>query len=93
MQKHVMEATQQHPAVDVGSSALGPVLRVMGFAVRREDPASRPETSPVAYRESELLLRREEPLLCAYVQRIAARVDSDLDRPDVAQNPVDHRTG
>lgn len=90
----VMEPTEEDAAIAVGAATVGvPVVGVVGFAVRGGNAARGPHASAVAHGESDALLRREEPLLPAHVEGVAAGVDRDLDRADVAQRAIDHRSG
>ena len=71
MELHVVPAAQQNASIDVGAAALGVGVDVVRLAVRRGSVASAPAAPAVASGERDALLRREQALFAAEVERIA----------------------
>jgi len=90
VQFHVVETAEQDPAVDVSSAAVAvPFVDVMRLTVRGRSVASGPTAAAVAQGETDALRGREQPLLSADVERVAARVDADGHDARVADVLVD----
>lgn len=78
VQVHVVETTQQDPAVDVGTTlVLSPVIGMVGLAVRGGAVATGPAASAVANGEGDALPGSEEAMLSSDVQRVPASVHRD----------------
>ena len=74
----MVESTEQDPTIYVGAATVTlPLVDVVRLAVRRGPVAARPAASAVAHRERDPLPRREQPLLPADLERIAARIHRD----------------
>ncbi|MCR2815304.1 hypothetical protein [Microbacterium jiangjiandongii] len=63
------------------------------FTVGGRSVTAGPHASAVACGEGESLLRREESLLTADIERVPGAVDADDHRGGLAERLVEHRTG
>jgi hypothetical protein len=94
VQKHMVMATEQDAAVDVGLAVVfAPVVGVVGFAVRRGPVAAGPSASAVAHGEHDALSAAEEALLTPEIERIALSIEHELDTAALADVAIDDRTG